>query len=78
MDTAPTGLDVTVEVTVTMSAKPKRLVREIEDEEDAAWLIGFGLAGLAAILKSGTRTEMRGNWLNPTPATAPVALILTT
>ena len=78
METAPAGLDVTVEVTVTVPAKLKRLVREIDDEADAAWLTGFGLAGLAAILKSGTRTEMTANRLNPTPETEPEAFTLIT
>ena len=82
MEIAPAGLDVTVEVTVTLPVKLNRLVTVIRAVADDPAMTGFGLAGRAVILKSGTKTVIRGNWLKPTadarPVAIPVALILTT
>src|SRR5712664_1341332 len=78
MEVAPAGLEVTVEVTVTLPVKLKRLVTVIRAVADDPAVTGFGLAASAVILKSGTKTVIRGNWLKPTLATDPVAFTLTT
>jgi hypothetical protein len=78
IETAPAGLEVTVEVTVTVPVKLNKLATVIRAVVDDPAVTGFGLAANADILKSGTKTVIRGNWLNPTRPTIPVAFTLIT
>jgi hypothetical protein len=61
IEVAPAGLEVTVEVTVTVPVKLNKLATVIRAVADEPAVTGFGLAGKEVILKSGTKTEIRGN-----------------